>query len=767
MAGNHAPRHALLPLYCRCFAAILALLAGQVCAAEFSWGRLFGGAADDYLHAMAQHVDGGVLLAGSSVDARSGLPHGWLLHVDRRGEALREQRFQHRVGALSDIAALPNGEMILVGWTRGAHQSKREDGWIIKLDRHGGIIWDIAVGQAGDDRLAAVAALPHHGLVAVGRSQLAAGGWEGWAIGLTAHGVQVWERRYGASSGQGLLSVAVMPDGDLVMGGWSQRQGRQGAWIQRTDARGAARWPQWQRHWEGEGDDEILNVMPVAPNSIIATGSIWSSRAKAPQGLILSLTGEGEVQWYDTPGAARLYQASRLWDGSLMAVGSRVEPRQADDEGWLAHYSRDGVRLAETTVGGPKADGLHRMLVGDDGQVLLAGVTNSFGKGSRDGWLLAVQADGAAAAPCRQGLLPPPLQLIPLDSWRQDAADPVREQRSLEWLAKAMTLPKVIAASEAAYAFLTPALRATAFQLSPFQPYLELVRRQGLVKIMDARHPWEQVGWVRSSDVRPWPSRQGLALKRDVFLLKSDITVFAWEDLSRLKRYLATDDKQRYGPIYQVTLTQNGVLLPYPVLDAADAYNRAQDRVKAFKVLAPLRPAGPAKSAAGAGRSADLEPGPILAFHPVREPQGRLRTHHAWQTRAVWILGHEHAYEEVLLMDQPALAFLLEIMNAMSDSRLSSDTRMAQIQRRFRQAIGEETPRHVSLQETLAEKFALRVSPRLAISLDEIDHMPPRDRQLFQHRLRKAYHRLRDFFAARCADFEQVPLQWMPSYYLP
>ncbi len=177
------------------------------------WERTFGGKGNDELLALSRADEGGFVLGGvsdSSVEERkSSLGRRgsdfWIVRVDAGGNKLWEgshggQGNEGSARAMS-IQQTPDGGFMVGGGTssRGIHGSKSSvdfgggDGWVVRLDRTGGKIWDQCFGNAGFDTIYAVSPSMDAGFLLSGTSDSASGGnkispnfggKDGWVVKL-------------------------------------------------------------------------------------------------------------------------------------------------------------------------------------------------------------------------------------------------------------------------------------------------------------------------------------------------------------------------------------------------------------------------------------------------------------------------------------------------------------------------------------------------------------------------------------------------------
>jgi len=130
-----------------------------------TWERTFGGAQNDFVHAVAVTADGGYIVAGTTESKGAGGMDAWVLKLDAYGRLEWERIFGGVQNDLAcGIAVTVDGGYIVAGTTesKGAGGT---DGWVLKLDAHGQLEWERTFGGARRDHLCRIAATADRGYI--------------------------------------------------------------------------------------------------------------------------------------------------------------------------------------------------------------------------------------------------------------------------------------------------------------------------------------------------------------------------------------------------------------------------------------------------------------------------------------------------------------------------------------------------------------------------------------------------------------------------
>lgn len=205
------------------------------------WQNGYGGSDIDTPQSMSPAMDGGYILVGytSSSDGNvtgyhGGFSDGWVVKVDSVGGL----QWQKVLGGtawdlLQGVVQTEDGGYVVVGQSAsndgdvsGNHGGA--DGWAVKLDAEGNLVWQRTLGGSGNDQLNSVVATADRGFVAVGATNSSdgdvsynLGGFDGWVVKLDSLGNLQWDLPLGGSGTDNLSCVRQADDGGFLLGGYS------------------------------------------------------------------------------------------------------------------------------------------------------------------------------------------------------------------------------------------------------------------------------------------------------------------------------------------------------------------------------------------------------------------------------------------------------------------------------------------------------------------------------------------------------------------
>lgn len=192
-----------------------------------------------------------------------------------------------------------DGGCIITGYTWSNdgdvtfHYPGVADGWVVKVDSVGNLQWQKTLGGSGWDRLKAIAQAADGGYIVVGQTESVDGdvignhgGVDGWAVKLDTSGNLLWQRPLGGSAIDKINSVVATADGGFVLvgsansinGDVSNNLGGNDAWVVKLDSAGTL---MWDLSVGGSSDDFLGMIHQTNDGGFLFSGSSESNDGQA------------------------------------------------------------------------------------------------------------------------------------------------------------------------------------------------------------------------------------------------------------------------------------------------------------------------------------------------------------------------------------------------------------------------------------------------------------------------------------------------------
>ena len=209
------------------------------------WSRAYGGPDRESTRSLNQTVDGGYLIAGWTLSFGAGTEDMWLVRTDQNGDSLWSRTFGGESNDRCFYATYGiDGNIYSIGDTRSYGQGDK-DIWLVAADDNGDSLWSQTFNGGYDDDCRWIQQLADSGFVLVGSKNMDnADNWDVWIIRTDSQSEVLWERTYGGPLSEGGEHAAILPDGGIVVVGYTYSfgVGDRDFWLLRVNAEGDSLW---------------------------------------------------------------------------------------------------------------------------------------------------------------------------------------------------------------------------------------------------------------------------------------------------------------------------------------------------------------------------------------------------------------------------------------------------------------------------------------------------------------------------------------------
>lgn len=374
------------------------------------WNQTFGGVYDDfgrYGQYVQQTLEGGYIIVGSiwsyTPDMGSMYYYALLIKTDTNGNEQWNRTFED-IGLKKaySVQQTSDGGYILTGVVDSYRSWRREtDAMLVKTDSNGNIVWHKTMDPLGNDYVMSVRQTNDGGYIL-------AGSYSAWLIKTDENGSEQWNESFAVPKPHNACSVWQTPDSGYILTSGTDlySAGSTDAWVIKTDMYGKQ---EWIRTFESDFLDKVYSIEQTLDGGYLLTGSKGSYEIGYGACLIKT-DANGSEQWNRTIGPGLSARISSIWqslDGGYVLAGKIDTAKNPEfkgqilydnDDAWLFKIDADGNLEWSKTFGGLKNDEAGFVQQTSDGGYIIAGITESYGAGGSDLWLVKVAGmEGDAA----------------------------------------------------------------------------------------------------------------------------------------------------------------------------------------------------------------------------------------------------------------------------------------------------------------------------------------------------------------------------------
>lgn len=391
----------------------------------------FGGSSHDACISTVNTLDGGYIMAGSSMSPISGVKTEnnigeqdfWIIKVDSDFTI----EWQNTIGGTDtdvarNIIATNDGGYIVAGSSLSDSSSdKAEDNigigpdyWVMKLDATGAIIWENTIGGDGIDSLDELIPANDGGYILAGYSysdisgdkteNSIGAGWESdfWLVKINDDGEVLWDKTIGGDASDSLFDINSTANG-YILGGWSRSNisgdktedniGELDYWVVKTDNFGNVI---WDNTIGGTDRDRLSTITPTNDGGYMIVGSSESniSADKTENNIgdndywVVKLNEFGAIEWDNTIGGsgydiggmfievnANKYIVTGYSESNIS--GDKLEDSYGPGDIWLLSLNAQGEIMDQNTIGGSGSDSSTAIQIEPSDTILLTGNSSS------------------------------------------------------------------------------------------------------------------------------------------------------------------------------------------------------------------------------------------------------------------------------------------------------------------------------------------------------------------------------------------------------
>jgi hypothetical protein len=226
-----------------------------------------------------------------------------------------------------------------------------------------------------------------------------AGEVDAYIIKTDHRGKEQWSKTVGGTKADLVVSIKLTSDNGFIAGGYttSYCSGRRSFYLIRLDSRGNVK---WEKSYCSKGDDRGLCVIANKSKEFLICGDRTISDTKSNDVLLLKTDDEGILLWERTFGGKDLEVGTNViqtQDNGYVIGGHTQSLDSGNEDILLIKTDSKGNQVWRKTFGGPGKEFIHGtsgLIQSSDGGLVICGVTNSFGKGKDDYYIIKTSRQG-------------------------------------------------------------------------------------------------------------------------------------------------------------------------------------------------------------------------------------------------------------------------------------------------------------------------------------------------------------------------------------
>ena len=237
----------------------------------------------------------GMVLFGGSYDTNTSGKDIYFGMLSQDGELIWDRVISGaKDEEITSVSILEDGGAIFTGFSASDSFGKH-DGILIRISNSGEILWQKRYGGKNEDWLDKAVVLPNNDLLVAGYTASKGDlNGDGYLVRLDSEGQIIWEKTYGGENRVTLYSVVLMDSNSLMIAGSSHSNNGKNAdiYYAKLDLEGEV---VWENSLGYGGLDAALTMIPYANNNVLIGGTLSSEKSKKSEMFFAEIDSEGEI----------------------------------------------------------------------------------------------------------------------------------------------------------------------------------------------------------------------------------------------------------------------------------------------------------------------------------------------------------------------------------------------------------------------------------------------------------------------------------------
>ncbi len=362
---------------------------------NIAWEKPFGGDENDIALDVTTTKDGGYVVVGESRSFGEGKTDVVAIKLSKDGDIVWQKDFG---GKQRDepraVAESGDGSLFIAGVTKSFTERGDANFYVIKTDAKGNQLWQKLYGGESKDEAYALLALKDGGVLVAGSTKsFGSGSYDGYVLRLDANGKVLWDKTYGGKRAEHIYDIAASGDGGFFLVGSTESsgQGEADSYLVKIDANGNE---QWFETFGESKSDAFHTVVATADGGCYAAGKTRSYDSKKTDLDIFRLNKNGRVIWHKIIGFKNHEHANDLvlTNRGVLVAGMTKSLGHGRADFYLLEFDEKGNILWGNMYGGDKYDIAHGVVAGKDGGFLVVGESESYG-GESDFYMIKLKRE--------------------------------------------------------------------------------------------------------------------------------------------------------------------------------------------------------------------------------------------------------------------------------------------------------------------------------------------------------------------------------------
>ncbi len=350
---------------------------------ETVWQKIYGGEEDDIAHAVVMLENGDNAIIGECKSYHAKRSDICVTRINAEGQTVWRKLIE---GDKEDrgmaISRAKDGNLLILGSGKSFNKNGDRDLYVAKLSLGGDLIWQRAFGGDRDEYAGGIAGTNDGGVLVVGDSESydKKGYKDILIIRLDKEGRTISEKTIGGKKSEEAKALTRTADGNFMMVGSREvaRSGDADFFLLKLDQNGQKIWARTL----GEENHDVLNaVTPTPDGGIVATGSTRSFGSEQTDLSVMYFDKTGKLIWHKIYGFEYYDEGNAVTmtkSGGFMIAGATNSMGKGDYDTYVIALDKKGSLIWSKLYGERNRDIAHAISRTSDGAIVIVGESDSY-----------------------------------------------------------------------------------------------------------------------------------------------------------------------------------------------------------------------------------------------------------------------------------------------------------------------------------------------------------------------------------------------------
>ncbi len=351
------------------------------------WKKTYGGDEGDIAYGITALDNGDSVMVGTCKSFGAKQTDICVSRMNDKGEmAWRLMLGGAKVEDGKAIIRTADGNLMVLGSTKSYAKNYDRDLYVAKISPQGNVIWEESFGGDRDEFAGGIAETDDGGAIVVGDTTSYGKGYKDIYIAkLNKDGKLDSSFIVGGKKEDSAHALTRTKDGNMVLVGYreSGRAGNTDFFIMKIDQNGKKIWSQT---YGGDRSDELNGVAATEDGGIVATGSTYSYNSENTDLSVMKLNAEGTMLWHKIYGF-KYYEygndVTTTADGGVMVAGGTNTLGKGDHSAYLIALNDTGEVVWSHVYGNRGKDGVNAITRLSDGNMIAVGESDSYSRATK------------------------------------------------------------------------------------------------------------------------------------------------------------------------------------------------------------------------------------------------------------------------------------------------------------------------------------------------------------------------------------------------